>query len=46
MDRTVVVSVDGDVLEFELEQPDETNDDEFYYIVCDYVMNNISIEVL
>lgn len=46
MDRTVVVSIDGDVLEFEIEQPDDMNDDDFYQVVCDYILSNINIEIL
>ena len=44
MDRTVVISIDGDVLEFELEQPDDVSEDDFFLIVCDYVMDNIKID--
>lgn len=46
MDRTVVISIDGDVLEFELEQPDDVSEDDFFSMVCDYVMDNIKIEIL
>lgn len=46
MDRTVRINIDGDVLEFELEQPDEINEDDFWLMVCDYVMDNIQIEIL
>lgn len=46
MDRTIRIDIDGEVLEFELEQPDEMNEDDFWFMVCDYVMSNVNIEVL
>ena len=46
MDRTVRIDIDGDILEFEIDQPEEMNEDDFYSLVCDYVMSNIQIEVL
>ena len=46
MDRIIRIDIGGEVLEFELEQPDEMDEDGFWLMVCDYVMSNISIEVL
>ena len=46
MDRTVRINIDGEVIEFELEQPDGMNEDDFWLMACDYVMNNIQIEIL
>lgn len=46
MERTIRIDIDGEVLEFELEQPDGMNEDDFWLMVCDYVMSNIGIEIL
>ena len=44
--RWVEVDIDGDVLTFEIEQPADMNEDEFYENVCDYVLSHINITVL
>lgn len=44
-DRTIVISIDDDVLTFELEQPDEWDEDTFYAYVCNYVLSNLQIEI-
>ena len=44
--RIVEVDIDGDVVTFEVEQPADMNEDEFYEMVCDYVLSHINITVL
>ena len=44
--RWVEVDIDGDVVTFEVEQPADMNEDEFYESVCDYVLSHINITIL
>lgn len=44
--RTVQIWLDDSFIEIELLQPAEWNEDKFYQAVVDYVLSNISIDVL
>ena len=44
--RTVQVWVDDSFLEIELNQPRDWDEDKFYAAAADYVLSNISIDVL
>lgn len=44
--RIVEIDIDGDVVTFEVEQPANMNEDEFYEMVCDYVLSHINVTVL
>jgi hypothetical protein len=44
--RTVQVWVDDSFMEIELNQPRDWDEDKFYAAAADYVLNNISIDVL
>ena len=44
--RTVQVWLDDSFLEIELNQPRDWNEDKFYAAAADYVLSNISIDVL
>lgn len=45
-ERIVEVSLDEFMFSFEVEQPDEMTEDEFYEYVIDYVLCNIKVEVI
>ena len=45
-ERIVEVSLDEFMFSFEVEQPDEKTEDEFYEYVIDYVLCNIKVEVI
>ena len=44
--RTVQVWLDDSFLEIELNQPRDWDEDKFYAAAADYVLSNISIDVL
>lgn len=44
--RTVQIWLEDSFMEIELFQPDEWNEDKFYQAAVDYVLSNISIDVL
>lgn len=44
--RTVQIWLEDSFMEIELFQPDEWNEDKFYRAAVDYVLSNISIDVL
>ena len=44
--RTVQVWLDDSFLEIELNQPRDWDEDTFYAAAADYVLSNISIDVL
>lgn len=45
-ERIVEVSLDEFMFSFEVDQPDEMNEDDFYHMVIDYVLSNINVEVI
>lgn len=44
--RTVQVWLDDSFLEIELNQPRDWDEDRFYAMAVDYVLSNISIDIL
>lgn len=44
--RTVQIWVDDSFMEIELNQPRDWDEDKFYAAAADYVLSNISIDVL
>ena len=44
--RIVQIWLDDSYMEVEVNQPDDWDEDTFYDRVCDYVLSNISIDVL
>lgn len=44
-ERTIIVGIDDEALAFELEQPDEWDEDTFYAYVYKYVLSNLQIEI-
>ena len=44
--RTVQVWIDDSFMEIELNQPHDWDEDKFYAAAADYVLSNISIDVL
>ena len=44
--RTVQVWLDDTYLEIEFNQPKDWNEDRFYREVVDYVLSNLSIDIL
>ena len=44
--RTVQVWLDDSFLEIELNQPHDWDEDKFYAAAADYVLSNISIDIL
>lgn len=45
-ERIVEVSLDEFMFSFEVDQPDEMNEDDFYRMVVDYVFSHINVEVI
>lgn len=46
VDRQVQIEVDGVTMCIDFFQPDDLSDDEFMEKITNYILNNISIEVL
>ena len=44
--RTIQVWLDDSFMEIELNQPKDYDEDRFYQEVADYVLSNISIDIL
>lgn len=44
--RVVQIWLDDSFMEVEFNQPEDWDEDRFYREVCDYVLSNISIDVL
>lgn len=44
--RTVQIWLDDSFMEIELNQPRDWDEDKFYKVAVDYVLSNISIDVL
>ncbi len=45
-ERIVQIWLDGSFMEIELNQPNDWDEDTFYQAAVDYVLSNISIDVL
>lgn len=44
--RVVQIWVGDSYMEVEVNQPDDWDEDTLYHEVCDYVLSNISIDIL
>lgn len=45
MERTFVVSLETEYIEFDYEDPEAENEDELYQSAVDYVLSNLQIEM-
>lgn len=44
--KTIRVWIGNDFIEFEEEKTADMNEEDFFYKVTDYVMSNISVEII